>query len=415
MKYVSSIPQCKQLLEPLALAPYLESFTRKMQLEGFTTLTINSYSGAVCHFGTWLDINTISPCCITTKVIQLFSTHRCACSGKLRKNCLSRKYVRRVSRFVTYLHEIKVVDEKPGSKNQTPHLWDQAGFCNWLSCDRGLATITVENYLRALSQILPDLGYDIQHYTAEQIRRVVCKYTNRHSPANSKRLTTALRAYLKYLVLTGLCQHSLIAAVPTVAQWRLSTLPRYISVDEITKIIQSCDISTPMGLRDHAILLLLARLGLRASDVVNLLMSDIDWTRATILLRGKTRRTSRLPLPQDAGDAILRYLESGRVRDTACNQLFLCTTAPYRPLSTPSIVSGIVRAAIVRSGINTPPFSGAHLLRHSAATGWLREGVGLDTVSTILRHSSNDMTMHYAKIDVNALSELAVAWPGSAS
>jgi len=170
-----------------------------------------------------------------------------------------------------------------------------------------------------------------------------------------------------------------------------------------------------VGIRDHAILLLLARLGLRASDIVNLLISDIDWTKSTLLVRGKSRQVFRLPLPQDAGGAILRYLESGRVRNTKCEQLFLCTTAPYRPLSTPSIVSGIVQAAIVRSGIDKPPSSGAHLLRHSAATGWLREGVDLNTVSTILRHRSADMTMHYAKVDVNALSELVVAWPGSES
>ncbi len=213
----------------------------------------------------------------------------------------------------------------------------------------------------------------------------------------------------------GLCKYSLIAAVPTVAQWRLSALPRYISVEDMRQVVQSCDTDQLVGMRGHAILLLLASLGLRASDVVNLLMSDIDWNRATVLLRGKTRKASCLPLPQDAGDAILRYLESGRVRDTHYEQVFLCTTAPHHPLSCPSIVSGIVQAAIVRSGIDAPPFCGAHLLRHSAATGWLREGVSLDTISTILRHRSADMTMHYAKVDVNVLHELAVKWPENAS
>ncbi len=164
-------------------------------------------------------------------------------------------------------------------------------------------------------------------------------------------------------------------------------------------------------MRDHAILLLLSRLGLRSSDIVNLLISDIDWNKATVLLRGKSRKEHSLPLPQDAGDAILRYLERGRVRSITSKRLFLCSMAPHRPLGGSQAVAAIVRAAILRSGISAPPSYGAHLLRHSAATGWLREGVSLDSVSTILRHRSADMTMHYAKIDVSALRDLAVSWP----
>ncbi len=415
MNKVPSIPRSKQLLEPFDLAPYLSQFTIKMKSVGFTTLTIKSYSDTVCHFGTWLSNNAISPCSIAPDTIERFAKHRCLCTGRRRKTYLSKKYIRRVRRFVDYLRQIKVVDDESQHNIEPPPCWDQDGFASWLICDRGLVNTTVTNYVRALTQIFPDLGHDIQQFTATKIRRVVCEYAEHYGPANTKRLTTALRAYLKYLVSKGLCSYSLIAAVPTVAHWRLSALPRYISVAEVQQVVQSCDTEQSVGMRDHAILLLLARLGLRASDVVNLLIGDIDWNKATLLVRGKSRNVSRLPLPQDVGDAILRYLELGRACNTTCEQLFLCTTAPYRPLSGPCIVSGIVRAAIVRSDITAPPFFGAHLLRHSAATGWLREGVSLDSVSTILRHRSADMTMHYAKVDVGALRELAVTWPGSAS
>jgi len=402
-------------LQPIELAPYLLKFNSQLKSVGFTTLTIKTYSDSVCHFGTWLDHNSLSLCDVTMGTLELFSRHSCACSGWQRSTFLSKKYLRRVRRFVEYLVEINIVtDHEQPSTKHVPR-WNQDGYIDWLANDRGLAPITITNYVCALTQILPDLGFDPSQYNAQKIRGVVCQYADNNGPINGKRLTTALRSYLKYLVSNGLCSFALIAAVPTIAHWRLSELPRYISVEDVQRVVQSCDTRQPIGLRDHAILLLLAQLGLRASDIANMLITDIDWNSATILVRGKSRKVSRLPLPQDVGDAILRYLEDGRAGDTGCTHLFLCVMAPHRPLSAPSIVSGIVSAAIVRSGINTPPYSGAHLLRHSAATGWLRDGISLDTVSTILRHNSADMTMHYAKVDIEALRELAVSWPGEAS
>ncbi len=415
MKNVTSTVRRTKRMEPFELAPHLSRFFDDMQSVGFTTSTISLYSDAVCHFGTWLNKNTIRLCSITTDTIERFSKHRCLCSRRCKNTVLSKKYLRRVARFVKFLEETNVISGMTKSAAQHSCLWDEEGFAKWLACDRGLTPISIDNYVRSVKQIIPDLGYDSQQYNASLIRRIVCGYAEDNGSSNTKRMRTGLIAYLKYMVSRGLCSYALIAAVPTVAHWRLSTLPRYISVAEVQQVVQSCDAEKPVGVRDHAILLLLARLGLRASDIVNLLMSDIDWERATVLVRGKSRKVSRLPLPQDVGNAILRYLDDVRARHSSCEQLFLCMTAPYRPLSTPSIVSGIVRAAIVRSGIETPPHFGAHLLRHSAATGWLREGASLDLVSTILRHDSADMTMHYAKIDVNALSELVVSWPEDAS
>ena len=415
MKNITATTQRSELMEPHELSPYLLLFKERMRLAGFTTLTIKTYSDAICHFGTWLNISSIYPCEIKSDTLDRFSTHHCKCSGYDRSTFLSKKYLRRVKRFLDYLVEIKVVVDVMQANACQPDLWDKRGFSDWLLNERGLAQITVDNYIRALSKLLPKLGYDAGGYTATSIRCVVCEFAERYKPVTAKDFTTSLRSYLKYLTTRGLCSSSLIAAVPTIAHWRLSALPRYISIADVQRVVQSCDTRSVVGLRDQAILLLLSQLGLRASDVVNLQVSDIDWQSATLLVRGKSRKVSRLPLPQEAGNAILQYLETGRAHPCAVEHLFLCVTAPYRALSMPSIVSGIVHSAIVRSGIEAPPFSGAHLLRHSAATGWLREGVALDTVSTILRHGSADMTMHYAKIDVEALSKLVVAWPGDVS
>jgi len=329
---------------------------------------------------------------------------------------VSKKYARRVSRFVDYLHEVQVIDFATTPITEPQIQWDQDGFSRWLRNDRGLVDITIKNYVRALDQILPDLGYDSDQYCAKRIRTVVLNYAKHNGSCNTQRLTTALSAYLKFLISKDLCSYALLSAIPTVANWRLSSLPRYISLEEIEKVVQSCNTTVPVGIRDHAVLLLLARLGLRASDIVNLRISDIDWDRSTLRVRGKSRKDALLPLPQDAGDAILHYLDAGRISNKHYEQLFLCVLAPHRPLGGSQSVAHIVRSAITRSGISTPPSCGAHLLRHSAATGWLREGATLDSVSALLRHNSGpDMTMHYAKTDVNSLKQLAVQWPEGAS
>ena len=155
-------------------------------------------------------------------------------------------------------------------------------------------------------------------------------------------------------------------------QWRLSALPRYISTAEVGRVIESCDVTMPMGIRDRAVLLLLARLGLRAGDISGMRLDDIDWSEGTLRVRGKGRREVRLPLPQDAGDAIIDYLRDARP-PAACEQIFLRTVAPFRPLVSAS-VSSIVSLALARADIDHAPSRGAHLLRHSAATGMLRAG-----------------------------------------
>lgn len=187
-------------------------------------------------------------------------------------------------------------------------------------------------------------------------------------------------------------------------------MPRYIESNDVELVINTCDITTHIGLRDRAIILLLARLGLRAGDIVNMNTDDINWSEGTLTVWGKGQKESRLPLPQDAGDAILVYLDKVRPR-VALKPLFLCINAPYRSLGSSPCVSSIARTALLRSGITNLPSHGAHLLRHSAATSLLREGATLETVSSLLRHSSLDMTVYYAKVDISNLLKITQPWP----
>jgi site-specific recombinase XerD len=182
----------------------------------------------------------------------------------------------------------------------------------------------------------------------------------------------------------------------------------YLPAADIERVITACTSDTPVGLRDRAVVLLLARLGLRAGDIVKMDLGDIDWTHASVRVSGKSRDEVKLPLTQEVGETVLEYLRSGRppVHDT---RLFVRMLAPWRPLQVSS-VSAIVARAIARAGIDAP-FRGAHVLRHSAATEMLRQGATLQQIGAVLRHRYLDTTAHYAKVDVQHLRDIALPWP----
>jgi site-specific recombinase XerD len=282
-------------------------------------------------------------------------------------------------------------------------------FATYLE-ERGLRPLTVKRYQHSMLLLLPKLGTSTEKYDITLIQQVVCDATELLSLTTTKHLTVGLRAYLRFLSFNGLCLPDLDKAVPAIAQWSLSSIPKYISANDIESVIDACEINTDKGLRDRAIILLLARLGLRAGDIVDMKIDDINWPQGTLAVWGKGQKESRLPLPQEAGDAILSYLNKVRPH-VAIPSLFLCLNAPLRALGNSSCVSNIVGAALKRTGIKDLPSCGAHLLRHSAATSLLREGVTLEAVSALLRHNSIDMTMYYAKVDVPNLLKIAQPWP----
>jgi integrase len=211
----------------------------------------------------------------------------------------------------------------------------------------------------------------------------------------------------RYLASQKLCRGSLDTAIPAIAGWRLASLPCSLALDDVENLLSACDGASLMGLRDHAVILLLARLGLRASDVAALRFADIDWGDGSVLVTGKSRREARLPLPQEVGDAILAYLElRPRVDD---ERVFLRCVAPFRGLPGSS-VSQIVRRNMRRASVTAPAY-GSHILRHTAATEMLRSGVSLYDIGSVLRHRSTDMSAYYAKVDMELLKQVAQPWP----
>jgi integrase/recombinase XerD len=313
-----------------------------------------------------------------------------------------------VRRVVAFLGESGIVRQEATSS--IPALDRRVvQFQEWLRQHRGITERTIDQRGRMVMRLLPALGNRPRGWDAHLVREVIMAEAKRASRAHVKSMTTALRGYLRFLSAHGFCRAGLEHAVPTIPEWRLSTLPQYIDAAQVERLIAACDLATPMGLRDRAILLLLARLGLRAGDITSLRLNDFDWQQATVSVQGKGRRETRLPLPQDAGDAVLAYVKRARPR-VSSDRVFFLLNAPIRPL-TLGVVTNVVRSAIRKAGIDAPS-KGARLLRHSAATAMLRGGATLDMIGAVLRHRSPDTTAHYAKVDVTMLQQIAQPWPG---
>lgn len=401
-------------LPPELAAPVIERFVEDLIERGYSLLSTKDLARSAVHFWSWSSGAGIALDAIDGAALQAFSEHHCVCNGdRPTRSRVSRRYMARVQRFVDHLQ--RPVGSEPGPQAPgLPAATPLAGFREWMLSHRGVVDVTIDRYERMVRRkILPVLGTDPSSYDVAGVRRAILDHTRGSSRAEAQALVTATRALLRFLATQGRCQPYLDRAVPTVPCWKLSALPRYLETDEVERVLSSCDSSRPRGQRDRAVLLLLARLGLRGADVVSMRMDDIDWSAATLRVHGKGRREARLPLPQDVGDAILAYLTDGRP-DVAIDRIFLCVNAPYRPLAKTSTLCGIVDAALERANIAKPPSRGTNLLRHSAATGMLRAGATLETIATVLRHRSPQTTAHYAKVDTAMLEQIAQPWPEAA-
>ena len=284
----------------------------------------------------------------------------------------------------------------------------------YLVQQRALAARTLDYYLPFACQFLDECfnpnRINISKLCAQDVTAFVGQQAKMLSRNGAKHMTAALRSFLRYLHYRGDLGCNLDACVPAVACWSLSEIPKYLDHSQVQRLLDYCDRQTALGLRNYAILLLLARLGLRASEVASLKLEDIDWEAGHIVVRDKGDRSAQLPLPVDVGEAVAAYLQRGR---PSCSTRFIFVRfmAPRRGLAGPSSISSIVRCAMIRAGIDSQR-KGAHVLRHSLATHMLRQGGSLAEVGEILRHRDSNTTAIYAKVDLTALRMLAPQWPG---
>lgn len=282
-------------------------------------------------------------------------------------------------------------------------------FSNYLHSERGFAPKTIIRKTALIRKFLAEVcpNGDLAKLNHEDVIR----YIECHAQ-DDKTICSQLRSFLRYLHDKNLNPRPLAGCVPSIRRWKLASLPTYLSAMQVKKVLDSCDQATPLGQRDYAILMMLARLGLRASEVGTLSLDDIDWRSGVLLVRGKGRKRERMPLPPDVGVVIVTYLRDSRPT-SSCRQLFLRSLAPHVGFKTFAAITYIAKTALDRAGIRGCAHRGAHIFRHSLATELLRAGAKMSEIGQVLRHQSPDSTRIYAKLDIETLRTLSPPWPGA--
>lgn len=293
----------------------------------------------------------------------------------------------------------------------------QIRYQEYLDKVKGLAPRTCQGYRRFTNRLLEILSHngvvEWSDLKADKITAFLQIETAHRKGEGPHKPATAVRSFLRFLVSQGRLPAGLELAIPPIRRWSQSVLPQRLSESEIDKLLTPCSYQTAAGKRNYAILLLLSRLGLRAKEVAGLHLDDIDWMAGSLTARSsKTHRQRLLPLPQDVGEAILSYLQNGRPQTTD-REVFLTALPPYRPLKSNSVISMTVKRLMARAGIRRRP-GGAHLLRHSAATQMVNRGASFKEVADVLGHQQLQTTGIYAKLDLAALEQVALPWPGGA-
>jgi integrase/recombinase XerD len=386
--------------------PVLDSFAGELLHCRYANITARRHLRSAEHFGYWASHHAIAVSQWNDSLLERFGRHlrQKGCSyghshplGQLAGAAL----------FMSHLRRNCIVEGPPADPIDRPAIL--VAFRRWMYEQRGTQDGALDNYEVPIRTLLKHIGVP-ERLNAQQLRQCFLNYAAGKSHVSIKHAATALRMFVRFLIAQGRRPPGLEAAIPVIPHWQLASLPRYLQPEEVERIVTSCHHSTALGKRDGAILLLLARLGLRAGDIVQLRLGDIDWKGAWLHVCGKSQRQTRLPLTQEVGDALIAYLRSARPK-TDSDRVFLCSRAPFRPFASHAAVSVIVDQAMRRAGVTPPGRGAAHLLRHSVATSLLRQGASLQEIATTLRHRSIQTTQIYAKVDVSMLDQIAQPWP----
>jgi site-specific recombinase XerD len=391
------------------LAAPIASFAQWTREQGYALHSRHRHVLLAAGFSRWLGHKGVAAQDVVSEHRAQYLRHR---ARRLR---IGRGDAFALQQFMEFLRREGVIpQEKPCPT--TPVEQCAKEFERYLRDERVLTPATIVNYLPFMRCLLrerfADRRVELGALCASDIVAFVRRQASQFSRKRAKLMTTALRSFLHYARYRGDITADLAAAVPVVASWSMSSIPRAIPADAVRKLLAHANRCTAMGRRDYAILLLLARLGLRAGEVAFLELDDIDWTVGRLRVRTKGGRYNELPLPAEVGKAIVGYLQHGRPCSTS-RRVFLRAKAPIRGFLGPSAIGSIVRHALARAGIDAPT-QGAHQFRHALAAQLLRHGASLTEIGEVLGHRSAETTSIYAKVDLDALRALALPWPGGA-
>jgi integrase/recombinase XerD len=386
------------------LGPQIQELAEELTQDGYTRCSVRIKIRTADHFSRWLKRRRTPLGEITPKHARLYTDrHGCKRSG-------DPETLGRLLRILATRGLIAGPEPKPA---KTPSESAVDTYAEYLRQEHGLAASTIVYHRRFIARFLASRfgsgRLELSALQASDVITFVQQEAARVASVSAKQLTTALRSFLAYARFCGAISRDLAVAVPTVANWSLSGIPKTLTREQVKRVLAGCNRQTATGRRDYAVLLLLARLGLRGGEVSKLSLDDIDWAAGTLSVHGKNGKLSKLPLPKDVGQAIAAYLRLGRP-SAPTRAVFLRGRPPVGALRGAVAVSVIVGHALARASVESAS-KGAHQFRHTLATEMLREGASLAEVGEVLRHENTKTTTIYAKVDLPALRPLAQPWP----
>lgn len=392
--------------KPGTLGPQVEGYRAWLVAQGYTPSTVRNMLKELGQVGRWLTVEELGAAQLDEERITEFIAARHAAGYRRAPG------PRAMAPLLSFLREAGVVAAVQSLA--TPLELLLAQYRTWLVDERGLAASTVLRYENTARRFLSEQGmvegvFTPTGLTGRDVNVFLLRECARVSAGSAKGRVAELRSLLRFLYLQGVTALRLGTAVPPVGGWRLATLPPpAMSATDVQLLLDTCDRGTPVGVRDFAMMMLVARLGLRSIEVARLELRDVDWRAGELVVRGKARRLDRLPLPAEVGEALVAYLSGGRNPADAVH-LFLTCRAPRGPIRA-DLVGDVVERACIRAGL---PQVGPHRLRHALAGELLRKGAGLVAISQVLRHRDLATTALYAKVDLDALRQVAQPWPGT--
>lgn len=388
------------------LKPFLDCFETLLFDLGYTRTSIKEKIRLVANFWEWLNQQHFELKELSERSIDEFIKYQ----G--RKDPIRQGHFATLRLLLQHLRHTDVTFDSQKEDCSVHNI--EKGFAQYLSQERGLSPATLKNYIPMVRHFLDDRfnagTIQIPNLNPSDVTAFLLRYVQTVKRKTAKLMVTALRAFFRYLRLRGEIGTDLAEFIPNIADWRLSDLTKSLEVHEVEHLLSNCDQSNKVGQRDYTILLVLARLGLRAGEIAKMTLDDIDWEAGELIIQGKGPRKDRIPLPWDVGEALVMYLQHGRPM-CSTRRVFIRARAPYQGFSSSVAVCNVVERALLRAKLQ-PPCKGAHLLRHSLATHMLRQGASLGEIGEILRHASITTTEIYTKVDIAGLRRLAQPWLG---
>lgn len=388
------------------LGPQVEGYRAWLAQRGYTPGTVRNMLKDLGQVGLWLSTEGLDAAQLDEDRLAAFRLSRHV------TGCRRVPGARGMVPLLSYLREVGVAPAKPPAP-RTPLDALLGQYRCWMVQERNLAAGTVLRYENTARRFLQEQASEGDVFTPAALTGVdvnafLLRECGRVSAGSAKGRVAELRSILRFLYLQGITALRLGTAVPPVGGWRLATLPASMTPADVQRLLDGCDRSGDVGIRDFAIIMLAARLGLRSIEVARLELGDIDWRAGELVVRGKGRRQDRLPLPAEVGEALVAYLSGGRDPDGDRHVFWTCR-APRGPIRA-DLVGDVVERACLRAGL---PHVGPHRLRHALAGELLAQGAGLVAISQVLRHQDLATTALYAKVDVGALRRVAQPWPGT--